>query len=219
MWRCQPLQVPPPVFPSGTGYRSREAALTASDALSLMRAPVLGLASGACVHRTHFTCANACTRAPCHAEAGAGGLVECLAPSVLGTGFATVAGDPASGPHPWRNPSLVRMPPLPVLAVLPCPLHVGSSGLAGEGRMGAEPHNVLLHPGDVWFGGATFRIDREVCLDPPKQLAPQHGCPRSPGQVCPVPVPSLSAVRRVPQEPRPHLCTFRSRRLAFPAGS
>lgn len=80
------------------------------------------------------------------------GSSECLAPSVLGTGFATVAGDPASGPHPWRSPSLVRMPPLPVLAVLPCPLHVGSSGLAGEGRMGAEPHNVLLHPGDVWFG-------------------------------------------------------------------
>lgn len=117
-----------------------------------MRAPVLGLASGACVHHTHFTCANACTRALCHAEAGAGGLVECLAPSVLGTGFATVAGDPASGPHPWRSPSLVRMPPLPVLAVLTRPLHVGSSGLAGEGRMGAEPHNVLLHPGDVWFG-------------------------------------------------------------------
>lgn len=46
-----------------------------------------------------------------------------------------------------------------------------------------------------------FRIDRKVRLDPRKQLAPQHGRPRSVGEVRPVPVPSLSGAPVSPRSP------------------
>lgn len=46
-----------------------------------------------------------------------------------------------------------------------------------------------------------FRSDRKVCSDPRKQPAPQHGRPRSVGAVCPMPVPTLSAVPLPPGAP------------------
>lgn len=94
-------------------------------------------------------------------------------------------GTPPPGRTPGEVPAWSEC--RPSLSLLSCPARCMSAPPGWQERVGWGPNLTTSFsiPATCGSGGATFRIDREVCLDPPKQLAPQHGRPRSSGQVCP----------------------------------